>query len=633
MDETKPTSAPEKVLIVDDEEGLRKMLKFGLQKRGYEVFEAQNGEHALELAKTHTFELAVCDIMMPGMDGVQVLKGLKSISPATEVVMATGYATLETAVESMKEGASDYIQKPYSLGTLCTIFEKASEHRRLQAKVNYLVELDRLKNEFIHTMNHELRTPLTSVMGYISLMRQGVYGDVTDRQRDVMSRAEVNAKYLLQLINGILDFAKLQADRLTLTPEVFSLKDLMQDVSSVMEPLAASKNLTMSIDRPDNVAVYCDQMRLRQILLNLAGNAVKFTKSGTVTIQVSVTPEDAGVSFRISDTGIGIPSEKLHLLFQDFRQIDGSDTRSQTGTGLGLAISKRLAEKMGGRILVQSRPGAGSVFVLEVPILHNEPANASTPKLQVVKPAKERTVLAIDDDADILKLVIDGVGGAGFHVVTAQNGPDGLALARKIRPDCILLDLMMPHMDGWQVLRTLKNDPALKNIPVYIVSMIEERAKAFAMGVTGYLQKPVTRDELVAQLAILQTKAQQIMVLDDDASIRDVLSTALMAEGYDVVSVATGEEALARLKTLRPDVLFLDLGLPGMSGFDILAALDEQPNRDQMSIFIMTGKDLTDEEQRFLNRRCHGIVQKASRSLPELVEALKKNLPTIWAAA
>jgi CheY-like chemotaxis protein len=633
MDASEQKSAPQKVLIVDDEEGLRKMLKFGLQKRGYEVYEADGGEHALELAKTHTFELAVCDIMMPGMDGIQVLKALKSISPSTQVVMATGYATLETAVESMKQGATDYIQKPYSLGTLCTIFEKASEHRKLQAKVTYLEELDRLKNEFIHTMNHELRTPLTSVMGYISLMRQGVYGDVTERQRDVMSRAEVNAKYLLQLINGILDFSKLQADRLVLTPDVFPLKDMMQDVASVLEPLAAAKNLTVSIERPETVAVYCDQMRLRQILLNLAGNAVKFTKSGTVSIQVNVSPEDANVSFRISDTGIGIPSEKIHLLFQDFRQLDGSDTRHQTGTGLGLAISKRLAEKMGGRILVQSRPGVGSVFVLELPILHNGPAVSSTPAAQSTQAPTQRTVLAIDDDADVLKLLVDGVGSAGFRVVTAQSGQEGLALARQIRPDCILLDLLMPHMDGWQVLRTLKNDPTLKKIPIYIVSMMDDRANAFAMGVAGYLQKPVERDELVAQLALIQCKGQQIMVLDDDASIRDVLTTALSAEGYDVIPVATGEEALDRLKTLRPDILLLDLCLPGISGFDILAALDEQPNRDQISVFIMTGKDLTEEEQRYLNRRSQAVVRKATQTIPELVEALKKNLPSIWAAA
>src|SRR5437016_1111260 len=225
MNPPESTKMPEKVLIIDDEQGLRNMLKFSLQKRGYEVFDAESGEQALALAKTQSFELAVCDIMMPGMDGVQVLKALKEISPSTEVIMATGYATLETAVESMKQGAFDYITKPYSLANLCTVFEKASEHRKLKAKVNYLEELDRLKTDFIHTMNHELRTPLASVMGYISLTRQGVYGPISDQQREAMNRAEVNSKYLLQLINSILDFSKLQANRMTLNPEVFPFKD------------------------------------------------------------------------------------------------------------------------------------------------------------------------------------------------------------------------------------------------------------------------------------------------------------------------------------------------------------------------------------------------------------------------
>jgi CheY-like chemotaxis protein/anti-sigma regulatory factor (Ser/Thr protein kinase) len=633
MDTSKAGSAPEKVLVVDDEAGLRNMLKFGLQKRGYEVFEAEGGQQALELAKIHKFDLAVCDIMMPGMDGVQVLKALKALSPTIEVVMATGYATLETAVESMKQGASDYIQKPYSLGTLCTVFEKASEHRRLQAKVAYLEEVDRLKNEFMHTMNHELRTPLTSVMGYIALMREGVYGPINDGLRDAMNRAEVNAKYLLQLINGVLDFGKLQADRLILTPEVFHLKDIMQDVASVLEPMAAAKKLTVSIDRPENVSVYCDQLRLRQILLNLAGNAVKFTQSGTVAIQISVTPDDASVSFRVSDTGPGIAPEKLPLLFQEFKQLDGSDTRPKNGSGLGLAISKRLAEKMGGRILVQSRPAVGSIFVLQVPILHSEPAIAPLPSPNVAPAAPERKILAIDDDPDTLKLLVDGVGGAGFRVFTATNGPEGLALARKVRPDCILLDLMMPHMDGWQVLRNFKNDPALRNIPIYIVSLMEDRAKAFSMGVTGYIQKPVSRSELAAQLTLLPFQAQQIMVVEDDPGIRDVLTTALSAEGYDVISEATGEEALTRLKTLRPDVLFLDLCLPGISGFDILAALDDQPNRDKFAVFIMTAKELSDDEQNYLRQRCQGVVQKASRTIPELVDFLKKNLHPAKAAA
>lgn len=632
MSELEQKSPPTKVLIVDDEEGLRKMLKFGLQKRNYDVFEAADGERALALARTHPFELVLCDIMMPGMDGLQVLKALKKLSPTSDIIMATGNATLETAIESIKQGASDYIQKPYSLGTLCTIFEKAREHRKLQAKFTRLEELDRLKNEFIHSINHELRTPIASVMGYISLMRQGVYGEISEQQKEAMTRAELNAKYLLQLVNGILDFSKLQDDRLVLSPEVFPLKNLMQDVSTVLEPMASAKSLTVSIDRPEDVTVYCDAMRLRQILLNLAGNAVKFTKSGTVAIQVNINPEDAIVSFRISDTGIGIAQEKLSLLFEDFHQLDGSDTRTHSGLGLNLAISKRLAEKMGGRIFAQSQPGVGSVFVLEVPILHTESVVIPPPMPQGVKPSIQRTVLAIDDDPDLLKLLVDGVGGAGFRVVTAQSGPEGLALAHKIKPDCILLDLIMPHMGGWQVLRNLKNDPELKNIPIYIISLLGDQDKAREMGVAGYLQKPVNRDELMAQLAHVKLKAHQIMIVDDDQGMRETLTTALLAEGYDVVAVATGQEAQTRLKTLRPDVLFLDLCLPDICGFDLLKVLDQQPNREKISVFILTGKELTDEDTKFLNPRCLGVVQKANRTIPELVEVLKKNLPSIRTA-
>jgi signal transduction histidine kinase len=306
--------------------------------------------------------------MMPGKNGVDVLKELKIISPSTEVIMVTGNATLETAVESMKLGAFDYIKKPYTMEQLCTVFDKALEHHRLKTKVNYLEELDRLKSDFVATMSHELRTPLASTMGYISLLHEGVYGALTDAQKTALERAQINSKNLLQLINSVLDFSKLKANKMLLTPETFNLEELVKEVAMNTEPLAASRQLLFDVKCPSGVSVHCDRHTLRQILTNLLANAVKFTNTGSISLHVKLEEDGSHVDFRIRDTGIGIPSEKLPLLFQDFRQIDSSTTRKYSGTGLGLSISKRLAELMGGTIQVHSEYGVGSEFTIRLPI-------------------------------------------------------------------------------------------------------------------------------------------------------------------------------------------------------------------------------------------------------------------------
>ena len=625
-----------KILIVDDEPGLRDMLAFGLRKRGYEVVCAADGEDALVKARLQPFDLAICDIMMPKKNGVEVLQALKHLQPDIEVIMATGFATLETAVESMKNGAFDYITKPYSLGHLCAIFDKALEHRRLKDKVNYLEELNRLKSDFMATMSHELRTPMASVLGYISLILQHVYGDVPAAQEQALKRAELNARNLLQLINNILDLSKLSADRMSLFPEVFSMHELVDEVVQAIAPLADTKKLLLKVDIPEPLWVNTDKTKFKQALINLIGNAIKFTRAGQITISARSMLDASYIEASVQDTGIGISDKDLPLLFQEFKQLDSSTTREFGGTGLGLAITRKICELMGGRIRVESQVNVGSKFVMELPIRVERPAE-SAPIMPLAAPAGSgdngKVILAIDDDIDLLRVLSDSLRDTGYSVVGARSGEEGIALARKMRPHLITLDIMMPHMDGWSVLQVLKNDPELRSIPVYVVSIVDNKALAFSLGVAGYIMKPFTRDDLLQRLALVpRNKVQQVLVVDDDESIRKQFTDVLGKEGFDVMTVQSGEEALSRLNQLRPDILFLDLTLPGISGFDVLEGLENRPSRDNTLVFVMTEKELTETEQKFLETRVHMVIQKSHLSLDQMIGKLKERLIGVKAA-
>jgi CheY-like chemotaxis protein len=620
-------AAPGLVLVVDDEAGLRHMLEFGLTKRGYQVFAAADGDQALALAAQHPFDLAVCDIMMPGKDGMEVLAQLKNLSPGTEVIMATGYATLETAIEAMKRGAFDYITKPFTLSHLCLIFEKALERRRLKARVSHLEEVVRLKNEFVAHMSHELRTPLASTMGFVSLLLHGVYGALNEAQKTALLRAGANSQSLLNLINSILDFSKLSANKMTVTLETFPLSEVITDAVQTMEPLAKSRSLEIRVEGQRGLTVQADKVKLKQVLINLIGNGIKFTKTGTVSLSVQEGEGPKAVRIRVQDTGIGIAEKDLPLLFQEFQQIDMSASREYTGTGLGLVISKKFVELMGGTITVTSHPGAGTTFTLELPI--RTEANAPGVPLEVVPTMQEagvKTVVAIDDDPDALKLLADSLGGTPFRLAGARSGKEGLELIRKLQPYCVLLDICMPDMDGWAVLQELKNDSSLRTIPVCLVTMIDQEAHALSLGVDGYIQKPFKREQLLKQLSYIPKKMKQILVVDDDPDIRRVFTDALASDGYEVASVGTGEEAMTRMSQLCPDVLFLDLMLPGISGFEVLQTLGEKLVREEVSVFVMTAKDLTEEEEDYLRHRVQSVLRKGTMPLTQIIERFRTHL-------
>ena len=499
MDNVKP-----RILVIDDEQGLRDMLVYGLSERDYEVVAVENGLLALEAARKASFDLALCDIMMPGMRGIDVLRELKLLSPDMEIVMATGYATIETAVESMKLGAYDYITKPYELDPLCLTLTRALEKRRLKVRVGELESLSRMKSEFLANMSHELRTPLNAIVGYTSLLLDGTYGEMAPEQTEPLERVLSGSNDLLTLINSVLDFSKLNAGMMPVFLEEIDVAELAGEVVETMQALAVRKGLALSAECP-STRLRADRTKTKQILINLIGNAIKFTAKGSVRLSSVLDAERGRVVLSVTDTGSGIPKENLTTIFEEFRQIDGSAKREHGGTGLGLAISKKLAALLGGELEVRSRVGEGSVFAVSLPTSGAKlaPSPVRSPSI-VAEPGDERpVVLGIDDDPEVLRLLGDSLAHSGYRFVGATSGQDGLALARKLKPFAVTLDVMMPHCDGWSVLQSFQMDAELNAIPVIILSIVENKGLGFSLGATDYIVKPFQKQDLVEKLRAL----------------------------------------------------------------------------------------------------------------------------------
>lgn len=614
------------ILVIDDEEGLRDLLCYELGMRGYQVTSAENGLKGIEKVKTGHFDVVISDFKMPQLDGLETLKQLKALQPGIEVIMATGYATLETAVQSIKEGAYDYISKPYVVDDLCALINKAYDKSRLSRRVNELEELNRLKSEFLANMSHELRTPMNAIIGYTSLVLDKVYGPVPEKQAHALERVQINAKNLLELINNILDLSKLNAGKMQVYSEEFDLVEVVRDICKALEMLAKEKSLTLRQEGPLHLLVRTDKTKIKQILINLLGNALKFTAKGGVTIAIEDAAEGR-VYLRVRDTGVGIAEKDIPVIFDEFRQADASPTRQFGGTGLGLSIVKKLARLLGGDIIVKSVVGQGTEMSVELPI---RKAPKKTQDLENLLPsivpqdlAGKKIILAVDDDMEVIRLIQDSFLNTEFGVIGVSTGNEALALAKKVRPFAITLDIMMPHQDGWSVLQMLKSDPGTQDIPVIILSIMENRELGFSLGVADYILKPFDRNTLVDRMrALHQVVGKKILLVDDNPSDVLVLKEVLVREGYTVTTALGGAEALQQIKVSPPDIIFLDLMMPEMSGFEVVEALQKQVEKG-IPVVIVTAKDLSSDEHAFLRSRVAAVFQKGGIARSEILDKLK----------
>jgi signal transduction histidine kinase/DNA-binding response OmpR family regulator len=492
-------------------------------------------------------------------------------------------------------------------------------------------EADRAKSQFLANMSHELRTPLNAIIGYSEMLQEeaqdlGQEGFTPDLQK-------INAagKHLLALLNDILDLSKIEAGKMDLYLETFDLATMLQDVETTVQPLVEKNANTMVLRRPDNLgAMRADLTKVRQNLFNLLSNACKFTQQGSIALEVARKAVDGleWVTFRVSDTGIGMTPEQMAKLFHPFTQADASTTRQYGGTGLGLAIAKHFCQMMGGDIAVESEPGKGSTFTMKLPAQVRDrkaqPAPLVEPKSEAA-PAGAGAVLVIDDDPAVRELLQRFLSREGMRVVSAAGGEEGLRLARELRPSVITLDVMMPGMDGWAVLTALQADAELADIPVIMLTIVDDKNLGYALGAADYLTKPVDRNRLVTILKKHQggDSSRQVLIVEDDAAAREILQRTLEQEGWAVTAAENGRVALQCVAEQRPALILLDLMLPEVDGFQFVEELRTRAEWRSMPIVVVTAKDLTAEDRIRLNGYVESILQKGAYSREALLAEIR----------
>jgi signal transduction histidine kinase/DNA-binding response OmpR family regulator len=494
-----------------------------------------------------------------------------------------------------------------------------------------LVRLTKLKSDFLARMSHELRTPLNSIIGFSELLLAEGCGPMNEEQRDALERVKRNGTNLLNLINDILDISKIEADRLTLKLGPVSLRAVVDNAMSSLMLRANDKKiaLTAAVD-PDLPTLYTDEIRLLQILNNLLSNAVKFTEQGGVTLTARGGEGDR-VVIAVQDTGIGMSADDLPKLFTEFYQADSSHTRRYEGTGLGLAITKRLAEALGGGVSVQSEVGLGSTFSVTLPVV--------APGAQVERPAPaaaraagaradaggQRTILVIDDDPETHLLTAENLKPVRARVLSAVTGAEGIEMARRERPDLILLDVRLPDRQGWEVLHDLKADASTADIPVIVVSVVDRESLGYSLGAADYLVKPVNWDllfKVLTRLGIVPD-AGHILVVDDNEETLGLMRRSLEGKGFKIVEARDGRQALAAAREQRPGLILLDLMMPVMDGFDTLQHLRDDPRTATVPVVVLTAKDLTDEDRDRLGGKVQALFQKQRVPLDALVSEVR----------
>jgi signal transduction histidine kinase/CheY-like chemotaxis protein len=517
-------------------------------------------------------------------------------------------------------------------GAYQTLEEKVSQRTsELQAANQELARANKLKSEFLANVSHELRTPLSAIIGFSQILLDGIDGPVNEEQQQDISQVNKSGQSLLALINQILDLSKIEAGKMDLTLERVDLPGLVNGVLESISPLAQEKGLRIDTRfGPGLPAVEADAGRLKQILINLLSNAVKFTERGHIEIQAQ--PSGRMVRIAVKDTGIGISAEAQRVIFEEFVQGDGSSTRRHGGTGLGLSIVRKLVEMHGGAITVLSEPGLGSTFTFTVPAWASAQA--------VIGPAQRRplrrpnqglpgtVILVVDDDASVRQLIARHLEQEGWRTVQASNAADALQLARESRPMLITLDIMMPDASGWWVLEKLKEDPQTAGIPVLVVTIVEDQRLVFALGASDYLGKPYDRGALITKIHRLLPKLQgkRVLVVDDDSEARSMLTKILKEEQAEVVGASSGDEGMALVAQSPPDLVLLDLMMPGMSGFEMVARLRAQPTSAEIPVMIVSAKELTAEDVLTLNGHIQRFVSKGTIEPEGLTNAVRQML-------
>jgi PAS domain S-box-containing protein len=486
----------------------------------------------------------------------------------------------------------------------------------------------KFKDQFLSTMSHELRTPLNAVLGFSDLLADERYGPLNDRQQRYVSHIHTGGKHLLELITDILDISKIEAGRMELTLEDVTVASAFTEVIGALYPLAEKKSQALLQQVQPNLHVHADAMRFKQVLMNLVGNAIKFTPEGG-RIEMAAHHIDNQVRLEVRDNGPGIPPEQQQRIFEAFFRLTESGSATE-GTGLGLAITARLVELHGSKLGIESQPGAGACFYFSLPLLVGAPDQPIQTFLPMTRAQKAPRILVIEDNAATGQLIQSQLASSGYETVRCDRPECATDMAAEHQPDAITLDLLMKPVHGLQVLLQLKNDRRTSNIPVIVVTIEDQRGLGTALGADEYLIKPVDKATLLAAVErCLQSRGgaaptRSILVVEDDVSTLEVIVELLKANGYAVSTAADGEKARISVAQALPELVILDLVLPKVSGFELLAEWRSSPRTADLPVFVLTSKDLTKEEEKYIHAHAESLLRKQNSWREPLIKQLER---------
>ncbi len=499
-------------------------------------------------------------------------------------------------------------------------------YAELDEKADHLRRADELKSKFLSNMSHEFRSPLNSIMALTGLLLNRSDGDLTEPQNQQVAYTRRAAQDLLELVNDLLDLAKVEAGKVEVRPLEFEVKNLFAALRGMLRPLLVNQSVDLIFDDAQDLPpVYSDEGKVSQILRNFISNALKFTEGGEIRVS-AVLAGESGLRFSVADTGIGIAPENLDLIFQDFGQVDNPIQKRVKGTGLGLPLSKKLATVLGGSVGVESRLGFGSEFTLQIPIRYGgeEPEAVAQQPAMVHDPSKP-AVLVVEDSPEMIMMYRSYLTGSGFEMLTASTTREGESILERVRPVVIILDVVLRSEDTWAFLARLKTDEQLKDIPVLVASTVEDRNKGFHLGADSYLLKPFEQADLIRELHGLtgRTVSTRVLIIDDQERDRYLLRHHLRNLPLLVTEAPGGEAGLRLAATIKPDVIFLDLVMPGLSGFDVLDMLKSDPETADIPVIITTSQMLSEFDQLKLLRQTVVILGKGRLDQTDFPELLR----------
>ncbi len=548
---------------------------------------------------------------------------------------------VSTLIESVNEMLEQIQQRDTALQRAHSELEHRVQERTAQlAAANKELDLrnreveraTRLKSKFLASMSHELRTPLNAIVGFSDLLAEQTAGSLNDKQKRFVNHIKQGSAHLLQLINDILDLSKIEAGQLELRSERFQINDALPEVLSTIRPLAMAKQITVQDTLEADLAVYADRVRFKQILYNLLSNAVKFTPKGG-RISLECVEQGDFISISVTDTGIGIRAEDQGMVFEEFRQVEGSKDATLEGTGLGLAITRRLVEQQGGKISLTSELGKGSRFTFTLPAgakprtVVTPAASATTQRRSPAGEVRRPLVLVVDDEVAARELLASYLDSE-YRTVLAESGGEAVKKAQQLRPDAITLDVMMPGGSGFETLMALRKNPETANIPIIIVSIVDQKQVGFALGAADYLIKPIRKPVLLETIRkhvpYQSDDDAAILLVDDDPGTLALLEDILRGEGYETQSVRTGTRALEVLSSKLVSAVLLDLLMPGMDGFEVIHHVRQETTLRDLPILVMTGKNLTSEEVTLLGRETQALLQKNGSWQQQLIVEINR---------